>query len=151
MKNLIILLFITSTAYAQPTLSLNFNPHRAGLDVGYEYKALHVLTGYNTSLMSNTRPTLLFGSVGYVIGVNNPISITPSIGYAKTTYLSFNYEGNSVVTREKRMYYNTEIGYNKHLGRLFLAATHTGRLTFGSIGIRVFFVPRRTHYRYNQH
>ena len=143
MKKLLTLLFITSTAYAQPTLSLNLNPHRAGLDLGYEYKAIHVLAGYNTPLMSATRPTLLFASVGYVIGVNNPVSFTPSIGYAKTTALSFNNEGNSEVTKEKGMYYNAEIGYNKHMGRLFIAATHTGSLTFGSVGIRVFFVKRR--------
>lgn len=144
MKKLLTLLLIASTtAFAQPTLSLNFNPHRAGLDLGYEYKAIHLLTGYNTPLMSNTKPVLLFASVGYVFGVDNTISLTPSVGYAKTTYLTFDHEGNSQVSKEKNMYYNAEIGYNKHLGRLFLAATHTGRLTFGSVGIRVFFVSRK--------
>lgn len=139
---LLILLLITSGTYAQPTLSLNFNPTRAGLDLGFIHKAVYVAAGYNTPLMSNTKPTLVFGSVGYTIGINNPVSITPSVGYAKTTYLSFDDNGNSAVSREKGIYYNAELGYNKHLGRLFLSATHTRRLTFGSVGIRIFFVKR---------
>lgn len=128
--------------YAQAFVGLEAGNKGMGFNIGYSGEALEIKAGNNMSLYRSETPALFYAQLAYKIKITNNEadnwSLAPGIGYSFQTYEDFtvyNRGGEILRITSFKPKYSLELGKDKHLGRIYVAANYAG-YWFYNIGIR---------------
>ncbi len=137
------IIFIYTTAGAQPTIGMQYTSKGYGLTIGYlNHNNVEITAGYNVSVLVHNVPDIYYSTAGYRLLLSHKeednFSLTPSVGYgisALRTYDAKNYLVSK--TKTNKAFYGAELGKDWYMGRLSLHANYCGMLYYG-VGIKVY-------------
>lgn len=136
MKLIILLMLISTAGFSQPYCGIGYGNKGVSGYVGALIENVQIQASYKVPLQSQINPSIASFTAGYKVG--NDFTFTPTVGIALSSGKDFTkYYAGGEIEKTKGTYftYGGEVGYNRHIGRVFLAGDNFGY----TVGIKMFF------------